>query len=96
MRYVLYVFWIIVIVLGVTFSSLNPEKITLNYYVNTQVVHLPLVLLASLVIGAFLGVVAMLPTVIRNKAKARRLNHHVKQVEQEVQNLRTMPIKDRH
>lgn len=96
MRYILYAFWIIVIILGVTFASLNPEKITLNYYIDTQTVHLPLVLLGSLVIGAFLGVIAMLPSVIRNKAKARRLSHHVKHVEQEVQNLRAIPIKDRH
>jgi putative membrane protein len=96
MRYILYAFWTIVIILGVTFASLNPEKITLNYYIDTQTVHLPLVLLGSLVIGAFLGVMAMLPSVIKSKAKARRLNHHVKQVEQEVQNLRTIPIKDRH
>lgn len=95
MRYVLYAFWIVVIILGVTFASLNPQKIVLNYYVETQAVHLPLVLLACLVIGAFLGVVAMLPSVIRSKAKARRLAHHVKHVEQEVQNLRTMPIRDR-
>lgn len=96
MRYVVYLFWIIIILLGVTFASLNPQKVTLNYYLDVKNVHLPFVLLAALVVGTLLGVIAMLPSLIKAKAKARRLSHHARQVEQEVQNLRAIPIKDGH
>lgn len=72
MRYVIYIFWIIVILVGVTFASLNPQKLTLNYYVNTTTIHLPLLLLLVLVLGALLGVIAMLPSLIRAKSS----NHH--------------------
>ena len=96
MRYVFYVFWIIIILLGITFASLNPQRITINYYIDTKSIHLPLILLATLLVGAILGIIAMLPSVFRNKNSSRRLRQRVKQIEQEVQNLRTIPIKDTH
>ncbi|WP_423063895.1 lipopolysaccharide assembly protein LapA domain-containing protein [Candidiatus Paracoxiella cheracis] len=96
MRYVIYIFWIIVILVGVTFASLNPQKLTLNYYVNTTTIHLPLLLLLVLVLGALLGVIAMLPSLIRAKSSNHHLKARVKQTEQEVQNLRSIPIKDTH
>ena len=96
MRPVIYIFWVIVILLGVTFASLNSEKLAVNYYVNTTSIHLPLLLLCTLVLGAFLGVIAMLPSLIRSKNMNRRLKHRAREAEQEVQNLRTIPIKDPH
>ena len=72
MRYVIYIFWIIVILVGVTFASLNPQKLTINYYVNTATIHLPLLLLFTLVLGALLGVIAMLPSLIRTKSANHR------------------------
>ena len=96
MRYILYVFWVFIILLGLTFAALNSQKITLNYYLDTQTIHLPLLILVTLLIGAMLGVIAMLPSLIKNKHAARRLKSQVRHIEQEVQNLRTIPIKDVH
>ena len=96
MRYIVYVFWIIIILLGVTFASLNPQPLTINYYVDTTTIYLPILLLIALVIGAFLGIIAMLPMLVKSKSTSRRLRHQVKHIEQEVQNLRAIPIKDGH
>ena len=96
MRYIIYIFWIIIVLIGITFASLNSQKLAINYYVNTATVHLPVLLLIALVIGALLGVIAMLPSVVRSKGSNRRLKQRVKQIEQEVQNLRAIPIKDSH
>ena len=96
MRYILYIFWFIVILIGVTFASLNSQNLTINYYVNTSTIHLPVLLLIALVVGAFLGVLAMLPSFIKSKHSSRRLKNKVKQIEQEVQNLRAIPLKDTH
>ena len=94
MRYVFYVFWIFVILLGLTFTALNSQKITLNYYLDTQTIYLPLLILVVLLIGVMLGVIAMLPSLIKNKQAARRLKFQVRRIEREVQNLRKIPIKD--
>lgn len=96
MKYIFYIFWIIVIILGVTFSGLNSHSVNINYYVNETSLQLPLLLLIVLIIGAFLGCIAMLPALIRGKHANHQLKHKIKQVEQEVNNLRTIPIKEAH
>ncbi|MFW0072755.1 MAG: lipopolysaccharide assembly LapA domain-containing protein [Coxiella-like endosymbiont] len=96
MRYVLYVFWIFIILLGITFSALNSQKITLNYYLDTQTIYLPLLILMTLLVGVILGMIAVLPSLLKNKQAARRLKSQVRRIEREVQNLRKIPIKDVH
>ena len=96
MRYVFFVFWVLVIIVGVTFASLNSHTVTINYYLNESVIHIPILLLITLVIGVVLGFIVMLPAFIRSKRSARRLKQRIKQVEQEVNNLRAIPIKETH
>lgn len=96
MRYILYLFWILIILLGITFAALNPQKIVLNYYLDTQAIYLPLIILLALLVGAVLGIIVLLPSWIKNKNTVRQLKYKVKQIEQEVENLRTIPIKDVH
>lgn len=96
MRYILYFFWIFIIFLGTTFAALNPQKIVLSYYLNTKTVYLPFLIFLALLVGAALGIIALLPSWIKSVNNVRRLKNKVKQVEQELQNLRTIPIKDVH
>ncbi|OGO90981.1 MAG: hypothetical protein A3F10_02115 [Coxiella sp. RIFCSPHIGHO2_12_FULL_42_15] len=96
MKYVFFIFWMLVIILGVTFASLNSHTVTINYYVNETTIHIAILLLMTLVMGVFLGIIAMLPALIRNKNNHRRLRHRIKQIEQEVNNLRAIPIKETH
>lgn len=96
MRYILYLFWILIILLGITFAALNPQKIVLNYYLDTKTIYLPLIILLALLVGAALGIIVLLPSWIKNKNTVRRLKYKVKQIEQEVENLRTIPMKDVH
>lgn len=96
MRYIAYIFWFIVIILGVLFATLNSNSIAINFYIKSFNVYLPLLLLIELAIGALLGMLAVLPALIRVKAGNRKLKQRAKQIEQEVQNLRNIPIKDAH
>jgi putative membrane protein len=95
MRYVFGFFWLIVILLGVTFAILNPHSVNVNYLLNSRPIHLPILLLFTLLMGSFLGLVAMLPAVLRNKRSNSHLRARVKEAEHELQNLRTIPIKER-
>ena len=96
MRYIAYIFWFIVIILGVLFATLNSNSVAINFYIKSFNVYLPLLLLIELAIGALLGMLAVLPALIRVKAGNRKLKQRAKQIEQEVQNLRNIPIKDAH
>jgi len=96
MKFIFYLFWIIVIIVAVTFASLNAGIIQVNYYVNVTNIRLPILLLITLVIGALLGIIAMMPILIKAKNANRRLKQKVKQIELEVNNLRAIPIKETH
>ena len=96
MRYISYLFWIIIILLGISFVVLNSRTVLINYYIGEAHVYLPLLLLLELVIGAIIGVLAMLPSVLRNKNSLRKCRQKVKHLEEEIKNLRNIPIKDSH
>ncbi|MFW0078823.1 MAG: lipopolysaccharide assembly protein LapA domain-containing protein [Coxiella endosymbiont of Haemaphysalis qinghaiensis] len=96
MRYILYVFWILIVFLGTTFAALNPQKIVFNYCLDIKTIYLPLLIFLALLVGAILGIIALLPSWIKNKNTVRRLKYKVKRIEQEVRNFRTFPIKDVH
>ncbi len=96
MKYIFCAFWLLVMAIGVTFAALNATAITVNYYLGEAELYLPFLLLIALVFGVLLGFVALLPTLIRRKSANRRLRQRIRQVEQEVDNLRAIPIKETH
>lgn len=96
MRYLAYIFWIIVILFTILFSILNSQHIYIDYYIGNVNIYLPLLILIGLVIGAVLGSIAMLPIVFKARAAARKLKRSIKQSQQEINNLRTIPVKDNH
>ncbi|PHQ79799.1 MAG: hypothetical protein COB66_06135 [Coxiella sp. (in: Bacteria)] len=96
MRYIIAIFWLIVIVLAIIFVALNSHTIELNYYVGKTNMYLPLLLVIAGVVGALLGIFAMVPLWIRAKNDRRRMKGRLRQAEQELKNLRNIPIKDSH
>ena len=75
---------------------IDHKRNTINYYLNSTDIHLPVLLILMLIVGAFLGIMAMLPNIVKIKQSNRRLKSKIKQIEQEVKNLRAIPIKDSH
>jgi len=96
MRYVSWGFWILIIILAVIFAVLNSTTIQVHFYIASFHIYLPLLLFIDLVLGAILGMLALLPIVMRLKHTNWKLRQRIKQSEQEVKNLRTIPIKDSH
>ncbi len=96
MRVVTYLLLTAVILLGVTFASLNAEPVMLNYYIGNSKIPLSLLLALVLIIGCTIGLLVSLVLYIKLKYANRRLKQRLKVVEQEVANLRTIPLKDTH
>lgn len=96
MRYFVYIFWLIVIILAIIFVALNSHSVELNYYMGTSKIYLPLLLFLGLLLGAILGVFAIMPALFSSKRQKRKLKKRIRQIEQELQNLRNIPIKDTH
>ncbi len=83
MRYLIYLFWVIVLVLGVMFTSLNPQSVPLEYYFGKTNISLPVLLFVTLLVGALLGVVAMSFSVMSAKNEARKLRKSIKLLEKQ-------------
>ena len=96
MRYLIAIFWLIIVVLAIIFVALNSRTIELNYYAGQRQVYMPLMLFIVLVVGAILGVFAMIPVWLRAKSQKRKMKSRLRDAEQELKNLRNIPIKDTH
>lgn len=96
MKRILYIaLTILVVFLGVTFAFQNSHVIEINYYFGAQWSGpLSLVLLAVLALGIVLGYVAGLRTVIRLQRQLVLARREIRSMEQEVANLRSLPIRD--
>lgn len=93
------VFYSVVIVIalfaGITFVFKNQQAIELRYYFGLiWAGPLSLALLVTLAIGVVIGYVASLRMVIRMQRQLVQSRKELRQVEQEVVNLRSLPIKD--
>ncbi|MFH1333974.1 MAG: LapA family protein [Pseudomonadota bacterium] len=91
-----YFFLLLVIVLGVTFAILNATPVSVHYYLGTAQIALSLVIVCSLFIGFLIGFFMMFLVVLRLKSEKRRLKKRLKVTEQEIENLRAIPLKDDH
>lgn len=93
------VFYLIVIVVtllfGISFAFQNRQEIELAYYFGLRWRGpLSLALLAVLTLGVLIGYVASLRMVLRMQRQLVQARKEVRQIEQEVMNLRALPIKD--
>lgn len=86
---------VITLVVGITFVFQNRQAIDLNYYFGIHWTGpLSLALLATLAIGVIVGYLASLRMVIRMQRQLVQARKEIRQIEQEVVNLRALPIKD--
>jgi putative membrane protein len=93
------VFYLVVGVLavfvGITFAMQNRQMIEVLYYFDLRWrAPLSLALLATFTLGVVVGYVSSLRTVVRMQRQLARARKEIHQVEQEVINLRSLPIKD--
>lgn len=94
-RFLYGVMVIIVILVGVTFTTKNAQMVELNYYFgihwNTP---LSFMLLTTFTVGIAVGVFASLAILARMQRQLLQLRRESRQLEQEVNNLRALPIRD--
>lgn len=96
MKRILYLIVIVVTLLfGITFALQNRQEVELAYYFGLRWRgSISIALLAALALGVAIGYVASLRMVIRMQRQLVQARKEVRQIEQEVMNLRALPIKD--
>lgn len=95
-RIVTFVLILLVSLLGLTFALMNAEAVQLNYYFGNVQAPLSLVVVIAIIVGAGFGVLASMGIVLGQKRELARLRKSSKLAEQEVSNLRALPLKDGH
>ncbi len=94
MRFLKLLLFLLVMVAGAAFAVMNAEHVNLDYYFGTAEVPLSVVLLVALCVGALLGIVASLGALAGLKRENSTLKRKVQLASQEVNNLRSLPIKE--
>jgi len=95
MRILLYIVFLLIVLLGISFAYLNADSVTFNYYLGERSMPLSLLLICSLGVGLILGFAVVLIAWIKLKAENIRLKKRLKSAKQEVENLRAIPIRER-
>ncbi len=95
LKLIKFILLLAVALLGAGFASINPSPVTLNYYFSEISVPLGLLVLAMIGLGAVLGVSSSLLLMARVRRENHRLRRQARLASEEVNNLRTIPVKDR-
>ncbi len=84
----------IISIFGFIFAILNAEAITIHYHYGSTSLPLSLVMVLCLIVGAIFGLIASFFTLLKLKREIANLNKQVQIVEQELTNLRSIPLRD--
>ncbi len=85
-----------VFALGLLLASLNVEPVQVHYYIGNSELPLAVVAGGALAIGVAVGVLASVALLLGQKRETARLRRRFELCEQEIRNLRQIPIQDKH
>lgn len=95
-RLIFLILFLLLLAIGISFAVHNAEPITLNFYFGSLTGPLSLIVVVALAVGALLGVVTSVLMVFGQRRKAARLQRKLDMCEQEIRNLRHLPLHDKH
>ena len=86
---------IIMLVVGLGFAYKNAQLVSVDYYFGLHWEGpLSLLLLSTMTLGVLLGLLVGFSMYVRMQRQLVRARREIRDIEQEVQNLRALPIKD--
>lgn len=94
MKLVKLILFLIILIVGAAFAVLNAGMVKLDFYFGITELPLSVVLIAFIAMGAILGVIACSGLLLRLKHENSGLKRQARLVSEEVNNLRTIPLRD--
>ena len=88
--------FIIVLIVGLLFFVKNNQPVEFHYIAGSKELPVSMLMLGTLCLGVILGVLALLPMLIKARHQKAKLEKQIKMTEKEVNNLRVMPVKNPH
>lgn len=83
-----------ILIIGAGFAALNAQSVVLSYYFGELALPLALLIALTLALGSFLGIIASSGLLLRAELRNRSLQRQINLAEEEVANLRTLPLQD--
>ena len=94
MRIVMTIFYLLLILVGITFAGLNASIVQINVYFITFHIPISVLIILTFGFGVLMGFVLFLGRYWRLKAEHRRIKNQLKLTEKEIRNLRAIPLQD--
>lgn len=96
MRLFVLFFYIVLIIMGVSFAALNAASVQVNFYFTIATMPVSVLLALSLGVGMILGMLIFSIRYWRLKLECRKMTNQLKLTEKEIKNLRSIPLQDQH
>jgi len=93
-RIVLFLFALVVFGVALALVLENLSSVSVNYLFGTASVPLAGLLALVLIVGALLGALCVLPMIVKARTRARRARSRQAAAEEELRNLRRVPLRD--
>ncbi|NVJ51222.1 MAG: LapA family protein [Gammaproteobacteria bacterium] len=85
---------VVVCAFSLLFFAQNNQAVLLSYFIGESEIPLSFIMLASLLLGVLLGLIVMSSSLFKYKFQARQFERKLKQKKQELENLRSLPLRD--
>ena len=96
MRILLLVFYILLIIIGISFAALNASSVQVNFYIKTVSMPISVLMTIMLGVGILIGFRLFINRYWRIKIECRKMKNQLKLTEKEIKNLRSIPLQDQH
>lgn len=96
MRIVMTIFYLLLILVGISFAALNASSVQVNFYFTTLNMPISVLMILMLGVGIILGFILFLCRYWRLKGDYRKIKNQLRLTEKEIKNLRSIPLKDQH
>ena len=96
MRIIITMFYIILVILAVSFAGLNATPVQVNFYFTSLNMPVSVLIIYIFGIGVIGGFIMFLFKYWRLKTENFKIKNQLKLTEKEIKNLRAIPLKDQH
>ena len=94
MRIIMTIFYVLLILIGVSFAGLNASSVQINVYFTSLTLPVSVLIILMLGLGVMFGLLLFSARFWRLKAELRRVKNQLKLTEKEIRNLRAIPLQD--
>lgn len=96
MRIIMTVFYLLLIIIGVSFAALNAKSAHINLYLTTLTMPVSVLMMLMLGVGILIGFFIFMGRYWRLKAECHKIKNQLKLTEKEIKNLRAIPLHNQH